>query len=166
MKFDPFAWKEVPDAQKIQVGKGRVRLHLSEPAALYVHSQGYEALAGYGSSFDLEFAEKVTLSTVASRVFVFDPSVRSEKSKGQVFTNIDRMPDESGNVLEVRRAMRELELTRRSILREIRQERHKAKREADAVIEAEAEVARPERAELEAEVRAEALASATALLTE
>lgn len=147
MKFDPFAWQEVANYEEIHVGKGRVQLRCSAPCALFVEAQGYEALVGFGASFDVEVSEEMIFRAEGPkglRVFHLAAKGTVLKAKGEVFTNIDRMPDESGNVLEVRRALRQLEIERRSALREIRAERdalraERARPEQEAEPEAEPE---------------------------
>lgn len=58
----------------------------------------------------------VWLAQAGSPAITVDPAE-------EVFTNIDRMPDESGSVLAVRQALREIELARRAALAELRLER-------------------------------------------
>ena len=53
-------------------------------------------------------------------MFVYDPPGSSILSAGVTFTNIDRMPDQHSPLNEVRRAMRELEMMRRDVMRDIR----------------------------------------------
>lgn len=126
MKFDPFVWKEENTNEEIEVGEGWLRLRCSAPAALYVTAQGFEALVGYAPSFDLQLSEELTFRVEGPdglRVFRHVAVLTSVRPEGEVFTNIDRMPNESGNVSEVTRAMRMFELQRRAALREIRAER-------------------------------------------
>ena len=123
MRFDPFSWKEVTPNVEIEVGKGRLRVRCSAPAPLYVSAQGCEALAGVDTAFDVEVSQAVTLRVDAPdgvRVFVYDPPGSSMVSAGVTFTNIDRMPDQHSPMNEVRRAMRELEMMRRDVMRDIR----------------------------------------------
>ena len=127
MKFNPFSWSEVKPNESFQIPQGLLRLRCAPQAALYVDCQGVEALVGFGSSFEVETSEEMTGHVVSfskdTRVFVFVPEQTSIVDSGECFTNIDRMPNESGAVLEVRRAMRELEFEKRAVLREIRAER-------------------------------------------
>ncbi|VDC31836.1 hypothetical protein [Pseudogemmobacter humi] len=126
MKFDPFSWNEVKTNEKISIKKGWLRLRLSAPCPLYVEAEGCEALVGVETSFDVELSEAVSFCVAAPkgvRAFLHVPPGTVFEPQGEVYTNIDRMPDESGNVLEVRRAMRQLELERRAMLRSIRAER-------------------------------------------
>lgn len=130
MKFDPFSWNEVKPNEKISVKKGWLRLRLSAPCPLYVEAEGFEALVGVETAFDVELSEAVKFRVEAPKgVRVFHhspPGSIYEPVEDEVYTNIDRMPDESGSVMEVRRALRELELHKRATLREIRAERDAA----------------------------------------
>lgn len=62
-------------------------------------------------------------------VQVYDPpaSVTVSEAAGESFTNIDRMPDESGPLAEVTRALRMLELEKRAALEAIRAARDAAR---------------------------------------
>lgn len=126
MKFDPFSWHEVKANEEIQVRKGWLRLRCSAAAPLYVSAEGHEVCAGVASAFDLDLSEAVSFRLDAPkgvRVFLHRPFDTSVEPEGEVFTNIDRMPSESGSMAEVTRAMRVFELQRRAALREIRAER-------------------------------------------
>lgn len=138
MKFNPRDFKEVKPNENHKAEKGLLRVRLSAPCALFVSAQGHEALAGVGTSFDLEVSEAVTYRSEAPegvRMFVTAPPSSARPFSGEVFTNIDRMVDESGSVLEVTRALRQLELMRRSALKEIRTASRAAAVKTDAVIE-------------------------------
>jgi len=126
MKFDLFRWHEVKPNDKIQAPKGFLRLRLSQASPVYLEAEGYEVLLGVSSSFDVELSQAVTFRAEApskTRVFFERGFGSSVEQSGEVFTNIDRMVDESGTVSEITRAMRMFELERRATLKEIRQER-------------------------------------------
>lgn len=124
MKFDPFSWDEVKTNVQVEVGKGRVRLQLSAPAPLYIEAEGVEALAGYGAAHDVEVSEAVNIRIDAPkgvRAFLFRaPRTTAVQPVGEVYTNIDRMTQESGTMLEITRARREFEIERRVMLREMK----------------------------------------------
>lgn len=140
MKFDIFSWQEVKSNEQIQARKGILRVRASAPVALYVEAEGYEVLAGVGLTHEIDLSEAVTWRAEApegTRVFWQPPAVTSFVCEGEVFTNIDRMPHESGQVAEVTRALRMFELERRRALQEIRAERDaleaaRTARQADA----------------------------------
>lgn len=128
MKFDPFTWQEENPNEKIQVGKGRVRLRLSVSAPVFFEAEGFEALVGTGTDFDFEVSEPgmVTVEMQAGRVFRHVAHATSERASGEVYTNIDRMVHESGALAEVIRARRLFELERRAFLRDLHAARDNA----------------------------------------
>lgn len=146
MKFDPLNWNEVKPNEDHKAKKGWLRLRLSQAAALYVAVEGYEALVGVETAFNVEVSEAVTYRVEApkgARVFVFAPPPTTHQPEGEVFTNIDRMVDESGSYNEVTRALRDIELQKRAMLREMKLEHQKAmagirraEPEPDPVVEA------------------------------
>ena len=132
MKFDPFAWHEVKPNENYEAPQGRLRVLCSQAAPLYVSAVGVEALSGVGTSHDLEISGPVTFCVDAApsvRVFVHMPRQHVHKDEGEVFTNPDRMPLESGTVLEIKRAVREFQLLQAAQLREMRQEAQQLRRE-------------------------------------
>lgn len=141
MKFDPFAWHEVKPNEDYEAPKGRLRLLCSKASPLYISAVGVEALAGVSTSFDLEISGQVTFCLDAdpgTRVFVHIPrnAVQAPVTGAEVFTNADRMPLESGTVLEVKRALRELQLAQREQLAEMRGEARKLRAERQAHLRA------------------------------
>lgn len=151
MKFDIFSWQEVKPNEEIQARKGILRVRASAPVALYVQAEGYEVLAGVGLSHEVDLSEAVIWRAEGpegTRVFWQPPAVTSVACEGEVFTNIDRMPHESGMLAEVTRARRMLEIEKRQMLAEIRREmaitrnvaRSISTPEVEAQAEAEAEV--------------------------
>lgn len=128
MKFNPFNWQEVKTNEEIEAPKGWLRLRASAPCPLYLSAThvAHEVCAGVGSVFDLDLSQAVTYRFEAPkgvRLFAFVGDQTTARPVGEVFTNIDRMPDESGNLLEVKRALRLFEFERRRAVREIRAER-------------------------------------------
>ncbi|ETD91993.1 hypothetical protein ACTTAL_09710 [Rhodobacter capsulatus] len=134
MKLDIFSWSE-EKSDGFQVGKGRVQILLSGPAALYAEAQGYETLVGYAASFDFETSEALTLRVDVSdkarkiRVFRQRPNGTTTRAEGEVFTNIDRMVDESGSFAEVTQALRQFKIEQRRVLRDLQIERRQLQHE-------------------------------------
>lgn len=125
MKLDPFAWSEVNPNEKVEAGKGILRVRCSASAPLYVECEGYEVLAEVGTAFEVDLSEAVTWRVDApkgARIFWMPPALTSHRPEGEVYTNIDRMPHESGQLAEVTRAMRMFEVERRSYLKQMRAE--------------------------------------------
>lgn len=133
MKHDLFNWQEVDNFDGFQVAKGRVRLRASAPVAVFAEAEGYETLLPYGAEVDATFSEAVTLRVAGAkgvRVFLYIEEPSAVKASGEVFTNIDRMPDESGSVMEVKKALRAFQLEQRAALQAIRAERDALRAEA------------------------------------
>lgn len=113
MRFNAYDWKEVKPNAKIKAPQGRLRLRASKPSAFFVTIEGVEALAGCGHEIDITAQGRVMFFVEApegTRVFMEEPGVHKTKPSGEVFTNLDRKPMESGSVQAVRQAMRELQL--------------------------------------------------------
>lgn len=124
-KFNPFQWKEVKTNETLEAPKGRLLLRLSSPCPVYVSAQGFQALLGFASDFDAEFAEAVEIEIAAPkgvRAFAFEPEGCSFVCLTESFTNNDRMPNESGILADVTRARRMLDFERRQMLHDMRQE--------------------------------------------
>lgn len=123
MKFDHFAFSEVAPGVRRPIGAGVLRVRCSAASPLYIETEGVEVLAGVDTSFEVDLSRPVIWHVDAAapvRVFVFEPVSTTAECRGEVFTNIDRLPSESGTLYEVQRAMRELEFQRRRAMREIR----------------------------------------------
>lgn len=126
MKFDVFQWDEVKHGEE-RKAKGVLRVRCSASAPLYIEAEGYEVLASVGTAHEIDLAQEVSWrvdAPKAVRVFVQQAAQTAfDLSEEEVFTNIDRMPDESGSMAEVLRARRQFELERRSLLNELRAEK-------------------------------------------
>ena len=136
MKFDSLSWVEVSPVQAHDAPLGRLRLNLSAPAAVYISQHGVETLLGYDSSFDVTLADHATFRVDAptkTRVFIHQHHDTSRPSIGQIYTNIDRTPQESGSVLAVRRELRKHALESRAYIREIREQRSLLQADQDSM---------------------------------
>lgn len=123
MRFDPFKWTEVKPNVETESPKGVLHVMCSEFAKVYVTCQGVEALAGVGHDVRVQIADafdfKVETEKTA-RVFVENPRNVSFEPVGEIFTNADRRPAESGAMLEVTRGLREMKLLQKSVRNEMR----------------------------------------------
>lgn len=151
MKFNPLEWSEV-SGEKIESGPGIVQLRSALPFSVVVQCLGTEAPTGFGTSHRIALPEAATLTLVATAaVYKKDTPSRVVHMKGEKFTNIDRLPQESGTLAEVTKALRLLKLEERAMMRRIRQERA----EAEALIEAKPEAKREAKPEAKPEAKAE-----------
>lgn len=149
MKLNPSEWSVA--REKFQA-KGVVRLRGQTPFAVRLSVDASEVVLGEETQHTL-YLDKVTQVVILSKQPVYmkaQPS-RVVHPTGEVFTNIDRLPNESGTVAEVTKALRMLKLEERAMIRRIREEI----RSADEVIEP-----RQPRTEGAAENEAEAEAEA------
>lgn len=125
MRFNPYEWEEI-NVQEIRAApKGRLWLRCSEECSVYLTAQGYEVLGAVGREIDLTLSEEVTFlveAPASARVFLYKPHVQLIHPEGEVFTNADRMPSESGAMMETRRALRLLQLEQQAVLRQMREQ--------------------------------------------
>lgn len=125
MKFNSNDWSEIKPNVEIQVPAGRVRLRTTAQASCFVTQDGTEALQGIGTEFSFTLsapsAIKVNIVT-PGRVFIRDFVRRGFVDQSEVYTNVDRLPNESGTVLEVTKALRMLKLEERAMVARIRAE--------------------------------------------
>lgn len=130
MKHDLFAWQEVKINAPHEVPKGHLFLRLSAATPVYIQAEGVESLLGVQTDFSVEISEAAQITVAAKsgvRAFVRVAPATSYEHHGEVFTNIDRLPQESGMLAEVTRARRQLELERRQMMAEIRAEAAKVR---------------------------------------
>lgn len=128
MKFDPFKWNEVKPNEEFEIPPGRLCVMSSEIAKVYVTAEGYEVLAGVGYKVEITTKAKMTAKIDApkgARCFYESPPAVNYSPKGEVFSNADRKPLESGTVLEVTKALRQFRLERQVIMGELKAEQRK-----------------------------------------
>lgn len=143
MKFNPLEWSPVREI--FEAPSGVVQLRSAAPFGVTVEAEGVEAASGYAAHHRLALPgpARVTVTATAP-VFRKDQPTRVYRCEGEVFTNIDRLPQESGTVAEVTKAMRLWKLEQRALMRQIREERAsfeaaRAKADDDQVVETEPE---------------------------
>lgn len=141
MKINPLEWSEVHETTF--EAQGVLLLQSADPFALSVEAFGVEACVGAATfhRIPLPYPSKVTLLGGAMKVYRKVPPSRVVNMTGEKFTNIDRLPTESGTMLEVTKALRMLKLEERAMVRRIREERDLALAMTKAE---EAEVIEPE----------------------
>jgi hypothetical protein len=129
MKFNPNDWSEVKANETFKVPACNVRLRCTGEASVFVTTEGVESLQGVGQTFNFTVSapSEIKVNIVKpGRVFMRDVVRRAFEDKSEVFTNIDRLPNESGPLQEVTRALRVLKLEERAMIRRIRAEREAA----------------------------------------
>lgn len=137
MKFDPLSWNEVkPNGKEISAQKGQLWVRCSAPCPLYITVEGVEALAGVSCEHTIQLSDPVKWRVDAPqgvRVFFHRPHSTSVKFEGEVYTNIDQMPQESGSILEVKKTLRLFHLEQQQVMRGIREARDQLAAERDAL---------------------------------
>jgi len=136
MKFNPLDWSEIKPNAEVKITSGLVQLRCSAPAAVFTVVEGFEALAAHGTEIRFNLPEAATLKVVADkgvRVFKRNTYSRSCEDTSERFTNIDRLPHESGTVYEVSKAVRNLKLMERDAIRRIREAQASAMPKKDDV---------------------------------
>ena len=123
MKINPLEWSEVHETTF--PAEGVLLLRSSQPFALSVESYGVSVAVGPETAhrIPLPEASQVTIVGGAAKVYRKSPPSRVVHMTGEKFTNIDRLPTESGTMLEVTKALRMLKLEERAMVRRIREER-------------------------------------------
>ena len=129
MKMDIFNRSERDANKNHEAPQGLLQVWASQPGALFVTSEGYETLVGYGTEWRVKTTGQVEFRVeTKGRVFVLDPKPVNHEPTGEVFTNMDRQPMESGSVLEVTRQLRAMKLEAQAIRRALRDDQAKAER--------------------------------------
>nr|CRY97224.1 hypothetical protein [uncultured prokaryote] len=124
MKFDFSSWVEF-DGQ-IEITSGLVQVLCTGPASFFIGVEDSETLAGSGSSFRARVSFPVMLRVACLkgvRSFYFNPVRLISRPFGEVFTNLDQRPVESGTVAEIRKTLRLFEIKQAHLRREISIER-------------------------------------------
>jgi len=147
MKINPLEWNEVDETSF--EAQGLLLLRSSQPFALTIETFGVAVSVGAETSHRIPLPEvsKVTLLGGSAKVYRKEPPRKFVVANEETFVNIDRLPQESGTMLEVTKAVRLMKLEERAMIRRIREEREIT----DAVIAArkaaEDEVIEPPKAE-------------------
>lgn len=145
MLFDATEWAEVTANKWLGCTTGKLEIRTSAFSVLYVRQLGVEAIASTGHHHKIRMGTEceysVAMADKDGTVFVHTPTNPVMVIEAEKFTNLERKPSESGTLLEVKKAIRELQLDammRRRRLAE--QEAERAARERSERIERKAEI--------------------------
>lgn len=142
--FNPALWVQVPSSEVVPCG-GRVSVRSEVLAGLYVLVQNHQELhydpevpddpseryvlygVGHEFDFELSFPTSFKVETLTADNFrvwfkVSEATAMAEAPGEEQYTNIDRMPDESGQVMEVRRMLRDFQLRQMAVLAAARED--------------------------------------------
>lgn len=123
MKINPLEWNRVDETTfKAQ---GLLLLRSSEPFALAIQTLGVCVAVGAETTHRIPLSEPSDVTIVGGKALIYRkaPPPRLVVSNEETFVNIDRLPQESGTMLEVTKAVRLMKLEERAMIRRIREER-------------------------------------------
>lgn len=135
MKFDPINWEEIQDGE-IFNPQGRLRLQASGDVSVFVALGGREALAFHGTKHEVKLSPAASVRVEIPegvRCFYHSPEAHSVAPTGEMLTNTDRRPMESGNLLEVTKAIRLFNLRAAEVQREQIRAQRRAQAQRDGV---------------------------------
>lgn len=123
MKINPLEWNQIDETSF--EADGLLLLRSSQPFALSIEAFGVSVAVGAETSHRIPLPErsKVTIVGGSAKVYRKEPPSRLVVSNEETFTNIDRLPQESGTMLEVTKAVRLMKLEERAMIRRIREQR-------------------------------------------
>lgn len=123
MKINPLEWNQVDETTF--PAQGLLLLRSSQPFGLEVEAFGVAVTVGAETThrIPLSQASKVTLLGGKAPIYRKIPEPRYVVSNEETFVNIDRLPQESGTMLEVTKAVRLMKIEERATIRRIREER-------------------------------------------
>lgn len=125
MKFNPLEWSPI-DGEKIEVPAGIVQLRAPFPFGILAEAEGVQAAYGFDSEHKISLAHPATLTFTraeAGAIFIKDRTSRVYHPDGEVFTNVDRLPQESEHIAEVTKALRMLKIEELAMRRRVRDQR-------------------------------------------
>ena len=147
MKLDIFKWSQVDLEKETPVPNGRLTVKTSLPCSVFVSQEGYEVLAGYGTEFDYTIsgaAEFRIEGPAKARAVYLNPPRKGQVVELPRFTNTERKAMESGTMLEITKAMRQMKLEHQIMRRAIRGEAAALKAMKEGRTETPAETSEPE----------------------
>lgn len=124
MRFDINDWAEIATGETLPVEGGFVRVIASAPVNVYASNGVSEVLIGFGQEVRRELSNATEYRVEGPkgvRVFCFWPYMSSIRAEGEVLTNLERMPMESGNLYEVKKATRKAQLEISGMLKQMRE---------------------------------------------
>lgn len=129
MIFDATEWSEIISNEWLGCVTGKVEIRTSEFSVLYIRQLGVEAIASTGHHHRLRMGVEceymIAMPGKQAKAYAHTPTNPVFTPEGEKFTNLERKPSESGTMMEVKKAVRELQLD--AMMRR----RAQAKREAE-----------------------------------
>ena len=144
MRMDVNKWAEVPLGERLPINSGVIHVKATTPVSVFAFSGEAPVLIGTGHevrcTIDNAFSYEVQ-GAKNTRAFSYEPELLSNKPQGDIHTNVDRQPMDSGNLLEVKRAHRLFKLEAAQTMESIRRAQREmlAKRPTEDVIDDDAD---------------------------
>lgn len=114
MMFDATEWAEVTANKWLGCVTGKLEIRTSGFSVLYIRQLGIEAIASSGYHHKVRVGTEceymVAIPDKDATVYVHTPTNPAITVEGEKFTNLERKPAESGTLLEVKKAIRELQM--------------------------------------------------------
>lgn len=121
-RFNPFDWTEVaPSGSKLIKGTaGRLRLRIPSTQALFISVDGYEALVGVGTDFDVIVGGDYYFRFGGDdSAYLYDPDKECISDCSVIFSSLDRRPELSSAMAEVSQSVRLFEIRQRRAMAEM-----------------------------------------------
>ena len=123
-QFDPSQWGDIPLNKSLDVPNGRLEVNTSEPCTLYIKQFGFsEVVHSHATSFRVLLPMGCTYKIVGKKGATASTRMISKQTyqpEGTIYTNIDRQPEESGILSEVRKTLRMHAFEQQGILTDIK----------------------------------------------
>lgn len=106
-KFNPDQWRKIA-SNSWAVAPRRLRLNLTERAALWVKDGNTETLVGFSDTHDVELPHNGFKFKIMAEGYLYDPLKPVFKSKEPSFTNFEKRAELSPAEIMVTQALRRL----------------------------------------------------------
>lgn len=124
MRFDITQWAEFDLGDSIPLESGMVHILATNDICVFASNDGVsEILIGKGSEIRKQLKNASFCrceGPKGTRIFAFWPEIPRIQSTGDILTNVDRQPMESGSLLEVRKAHRRFALESAATMEKMR----------------------------------------------
>jgi len=128
MKHDITEWAEVFTDTQIEMDTGHFHMLATHDCNVFAMNYGADILIGSGKEVRRQMSGPqiyVIEGPSDARIFMHMPDEKALHCVGEVFTNIDRQPMESGNLYEVRKAHRLMQIQSAQMMEGMRKEHRK-----------------------------------------
>ena len=119
--FNPTEWVPIATGSPFELEQEALHLRSENPMVVFVEYRGVQAIAATGLDCNVRVPRDAIVTIKAKgMVFLETRHVPVYQPQGEVFTNVDRLPHESGSLDAVRSELRRFKLEQRSELMRLR----------------------------------------------